>query len=129
MKRVMFAVFALLFCFTTVAQQRSIKNLIGTWEAVRTENDGGGLQVVDSAQIFLVYGDQKKKVASYRADFSHSPARFDFVVQDSTESLNLKSLIEFINDDLIKWQLFEGDVQPVHFTSNSGEVVYLRRKK
>ena len=128
MKKVMLAVFSFLICAQTFGQ-RSIQSLVGRWEAVRAANEGGGLEVVDSATLYLVYGDQKKKISSYNADFSQTPARLNFTVKDSTESINLKSLIEFINDDMIKWQLFEGDVMPVHFVNDRGEILYLRHKK
>lgn len=129
MKSVLLTVFVLLLCYTARAQQRSLQSLVGIWEAVRTNNDGGGLEVVDSANLYLLFGDQKKKISTYKADFTQSPARFDFTVKDSADSLTLKSLMEFINNDLIKWQVFEGDVQPVHFVSGTGDMVYLRRKK
>jgi len=128
MKKGMLAV----ICFLLSAQllaQRSIQSLVGRWEAVRTANEGGGLEVVDSTAIYLVYGTEKKKIVSFKADFTVVPARFDFTVKDSTETLNLRSLIEFINDDMIKWQLFEDDVMPVHFVNDTGEILYLRRKK
>ncbi len=128
MKKVMLAVFSFLICAQTIGQ-RSIQSLVGSWEAVRAANEGGGLEVVDSATLYLVYGDQKKKITSYKADFTQSPVRFDFAVKDSTETINLKSLIEFINNDMIKWQLFEGDAMPVHFVNDRGEILYLRRKK
>ena len=128
MKNVMLAVVSFLIC-AQVAAQRSIQSLVGRWGAVRATNDGSGLEVVDSTAIYLVYGTQKKKIDSYKADFTQSPVQFNFKVKDSTETLNLRSLLEFINDDLIKWQLFEGDAMPVHFVNDRGEILYLRRKK
>ena len=119
-------------CFLISAQvlaQRSLQNLVGRWEAVRAASESGGLEVVDSTAIYLVYGSEKKKIVSYKADFSATPVRFDFVVKDSTETITLKSLLEFVNNDLIKWQLFEGDAKPLYFANDSGEILYLRRKK
>ena len=127
-----------LFCFlitvvllnhSSFAQQRSIQNLVGKWEAVDSENSSGGIEVVSGDQIFLVYGSEKKPVHSFRLDFSKSPAWFDFTVKDSASTITLKSLIQFINEDLIQWQLFDGDVRPAHFTNSGGQMVYLRRKK
>lgn len=119
-------------CFLLSAQllaQRSIQSLVGRWEAVRSTNDGSGLEVVDSSAIYLVYGTQKKKIDSYKADFTQSPVQFNFKIKDSTETITIKSLLEFVNDDLVKWQLFEGDAMPVYFVNDSGEIMYLRRKK
>lgn len=130
MKKVMLMFIGMCLYMATMAQERSIQALVGMWEAVSSVNEGGGLEVKDSVQLYLVFGDQKKKILNYKADFSQTPARFDFTVQqDSTSQLSLKSLLQFVNNDLIKWQVFEDDNVPMHFASSGGEIVYLRRKK
>ena len=106
------------------AQTFNIKNLIGRWESA----EGGGIEMIDSSRVFLVYGKDKKQISSYQADFSKSPAWFDFVISDSTEKISMKSLLLFVNDEMIQWQLFE-DERPGNFSSQKGEMVYLRRKK
>lgn len=111
------------------AQNRSFKNLVGKWEAVDSENQSGGLEIIDSVQIFLVYGTERKTVGSCKFDFAKSPCWFDFSLKDSTGTQNLKSILLFVNDDLIQWQVFDGDMRPANFSSSQGEMVYLRRKK
>ena len=120
---------SLLLSLATVGQTRSFLHLVGMWEAIGSEDRSGGLEIVDSAKIFLVYGDERRAVVSYKADFSKTPGWFDFTIKDSTGSITLKSLIQFINDDLLQWQVFEEDVRPAHFTQGGGQMVYLRRKK
>lgn len=110
------------------AQFRSIQHLMGKWEAVDAENSSGALEVIDSNKIYLVYGQEKKAISSFKIDFSKSPAPFDFTIKDSSETRDLKSLLQFINDDLIQWQVFESEVRPAHFTQSGGQIVYLRRK-
>ena len=119
-----------LFSFNNLsAQTRDIRQLIGKWEAVDSENQKGGLEVVDSSTIYLVFGTEKKRIASYKADFTKSPVWFDFVIKDESNTLQLKSLILFVNDDLIQWQVLEGDIRPANFSQTNGEMMYLRRKK
>ena len=127
MKKVMVLLSGLFFYCNAIAQDKSIQSLVGIWETITSE--GGGLEIKDSTELFLVYGGQKKKIVNYRADFSKTPTRFDFTVQDSTQNLSLKSLLQFVNNDLIKWQVFEGNDAPMHFASNGSEILYLRRKK
>ena len=110
------------------AQFRSIQHLMGKWEAVDAENSSGALEVIDSNKIYLVYGQEKKAISSFKIDFSKSPAPFDFTIKDSSETRDLKSLLQFINDDLIQWQVFESEIRPAHFTQSGGQLVYLRRK-
>ena len=129
MKKLIWIFFALLSGTTVTAQQKSLMSLAGRWEAVDADNASGGIEVVDSARLFLVYGDQKKAIISYKADFSKSPAWFDFTVKDGANTIELQSLMQFINDDLVQWQIFEGTSRPVHFANDTGDVLYLRRKK
>jgi len=126
---VIFAVAVMLLLASTSIAQRGFQDLVGNWEAVSKVNESGGLQVIDSTKIFLVYGDHKMPITAYQADFSKVPAWFDFTVKDSTREIRLKSLLQFVNDDTIQWQIFEEDTRPVIFASDRGEMVYLKRKK
>ena len=127
--RRMIIVLLMFISYASQAQTRSIQNLIGKWEAVGKTDESGGLEVVDSSKIFLVYGDEKMQVVSYDADFTKTPAWFDFTVKDSIKQITIKSLLQFVNDDLVQWQVFDGETRPVIFAADRGEMVYLKRKK
>jgi hypothetical protein len=115
---------------SVLAQSAGFQKLIGKWEAVNSENQNGGLEVIDSSKVFLVYGTEKKSLSAFKADFQKSPIWFDFTIDDGTGAITIKSLIHFINDNLVQWQVFQGDaVRPAHFTEDKGEIIYLRRKK
>jgi hypothetical protein len=122
-------ILGLLACFVfstgSFGQNLSWKNLTGRWEGA----DGGGIEVVDSSKVYLIYGDQRKQLSSYKVDFSKSPAWFDFTVTDSSQTTSVRSLLLLVNDDLLKWQVFEDDNRPVHFSSDNGDLLYLRRKR
>src|SRR5687767_3038069 len=117
------------FLATSVLGQPLPGKLIGKWEVVDSENRGMGLEIKDSTEIYIVYGEEKKRVSSFKADFSRSPAWFDFTVKDSTDVIQLKTLINLVNDDLVQWQLFDGPTRPDRFTEKEGEIVYMRRKR
>ena len=126
MKKIFFGcTLCLFFCTTALSQKYSFQNLVGKWEST----DGGGIEAIDSTKLFLVYGAEKKPIISYTADFTKSPCWFDFVVKDGDKTLSLKSLLLFVNDDLLQWQIFEDGVRPTNFTSGKGDMVYLKRKK
>lgn len=108
------------------AQKLSIKNLVGRWETP----DGAGLEIIDSSRVFITYGTERKQILSFQTDFSKSPCWFDFVVKDSAQQLSsMKSLILLEGNDILKWQVFEDGNRPVNFTTDTGEIVILRRKK
>lgn len=129
MKEIFTLLLALVLSTTVWAQSRSFQNLLGVWEAVDSENQSGGLEIIDTQKIYIVYGKERKPITGCIFDFTKSPNWFDFSVVDSSGILKLKSLLLFVNDDLIQWQVFDGDVRPAYFTEEKGQMVYLRRKR
>lgn len=113
-----------LFQLAGFSQKRSFKDLIGRWESP----DGAGLEFLDSSRIFIVYGQERKPILSYEADFTKSPAWFDFVIRDTAEKLSkMKSLLSLEND-VLRWQVFEEGERPASFIPGRGDVVILQRK-
>jgi len=41
----------------------------------------------------------------------------------------VKSILEILNDNMIKWQLFVDEERSPHFSSTKGEMFYLRKVK
>jgi hypothetical protein len=108
------------------SQKLSIKNLAGRWET----SDGAGLETIDSSRIFVTYGNERKPILTYEADFSKSPYWFDFVVKDSAQQVSkMKSLLLLEGNDVLKWQVFEDGNRPSDFVTDRGDMVILRRKR
>ena len=110
-------------------QQKQFKELVGRWEIVGEKNDSACLEIIDSATIILSYMGEKRKILDYKIDFQRSPIWFDFTTGDSSSSVVVKSLLEIINDGIIKWQLFVDEDRTDHFSSTRGELYYLRKAK
>ena len=126
MKTIWMGLFVVLFNLSASSQTTCIKNLIGKWET----SDGAGLEIVDSTKIFVVYGNERKPVLSYKADFSKSPCWFDFVVTDTAQKPStMKSILLLQGNDVLKWQVFDDDDRSADFAADKGEIVILRRKK
>jgi hypothetical protein len=123
MKKMIFLAAASLIYITSQAQL-SLDKLTGRWISA----DGGGIEIVDSAKIYLVYGDEKKLISSFHADFSKSPCWLDITLKDGAETVTLKSLLLKVNDDLLQWQLFDDGTRPANFSTDKGEMVYLRKR-
>ena len=125
MKTIWMGLFALLFGANLSAQNTSIKTLAGKWETT----DGAGLEIIDSSKIFVTYGNERRSIISYKADFSKSPCWFDFVVKDTAQQLStIKSLL-LLDKDVLKWQVFEDGDRPTNFAADKGDIVILRRKQ
>lgn len=126
MKTILMGLFVVLFNLSASSQTTCIKNLIGKWET----SDGAGLEIVDSTKIFVVYGNERKPILSYKADFSKSPCWFDFVVTDTSQKPStMKSILLLQGNDVLKWQVFDDDDRSADFAADKGEIVILRRKK
>jgi hypothetical protein len=127
MKRLSFILSFFLFAGLAIhAQLRSFKDLVGKWEIVG-ELPGASLEVIDSTQIFLTYGGERKQVTEAVLNTAKSPAWFDFRIADSTGTLQVKTLIHVYGDGVMKWQLFVEEERPQFFTSARGELMYLKK--
>ena len=101
----------------------SFENLKGSWR----NRQGAGLDIVDSNTIYIVYGSNKRRVSNSRIDFSKSPVWFDLAVKDSSNVTKLKSLLLFVSEDLLQWQVFESETQPAYFSTSKGDMFFLKR--
>ncbi len=110
---------------TTLAKK--FQNMIGLWEIAGEQDAGGGLEIIDSATILIRFMGEEKKLIDYKIDFTRSPMWFDFSAKDSAATLSFKSLVEFVNDDMLKWEIFTEGERTDHFTSAKGELYYLKR--
>ena len=108
---------------------KKFQNMIGSWEIIGEQDAGGGLEIIDSATILIRFMGEEKKLLEYKIDFSKSPYWFDFKAKDTTGVSNFKSLLEFISDDTLKWQIFTDGERSSHFTSASGDLFYLKRAR
>lgn len=106
------------------AQKYNFENLRGNWR----NKEGAGLEIVDSSQLYVVYGNQKKQLVSYAIDFSSNPAKFNFVLKEPSGILNIKSMLLFINADVIQWQVLEPDTKPVGYSSTPKKELVILRK-
>ena len=108
--------------------QKNFKDLIGRWEIIDQQGTNITLDI-DSSAILLSYNGEKKKIIDYKIDFTKSPIWFDFSTSDSSSVVTVKSILEILNDNMIKWQLFVDEERSPHFSSTKGEMFYLRKVK
>ena len=129
MKKIFFVLMILFTGTEAFNQQKQLKDLIGRWEIIGEQGDSASLEIIDSSTIILNYMGEKKKIIEYKIDFQRSPIWFDFSTGDSSSTVMVKSLLEVMNDNMIKWQLFVDEDRTEHFSSTKGELYYLRKAK
>lgn len=128
-KQIMLTASLILLSLFGFSQGAGMQNLIGQWEFIGINNEGGRLEIIDSSNIIISKGGEKKSLNNFKMDFTKSPIWFDFIVKDSTDTMQVKSIIEIISDDIIKWQVFMNEERMNHFTVDKGEMFYLKRIK
>src|SRR5882757_7570547 len=107
MKKVLLmAVLGISFNLISHRQVKKFQNMVGSWEIVGEQNSGGGLEIIDSSTIVLKYNGEEKKFLDYKIDFSKSPFWLDFSAKDTSSIVHIKSIFEFVNDDMLRWQIF-----------------------
>ena len=101
----------------------SFENLKGSWR----NSSGAGLDIVDSNTIYIVHGEQKKLIDRCKVDFTKSPAWLDIAIRDNNRVVTLKSLLLFVDENLIQWQVFDSETRPAYFNSDKGDMLFLKR--
>jgi len=129
MKKIFFVLMTLFAGTQAFNQQKQLKDLVGRWEIIGEQSDSASLEIIDSSTIILNYMGERKKIIEYKIDFQRSPIWFDFSTGDSSSTVVVKSLLEVMNDSMIKWQLFVDEDRTEHFSSTKGELYYLRKAK
>ena len=130
MKKIFLMLIILFVGIQAFNQQKQFKDLVGCWEIVSEQTDSARLEIIDSSTIILSFMGEKKRIIDYKIDFQRSPIWFDFSTSgDSSSVVLVKSLLEIMNDNMIKWQLFVDEDRTDHFSSTKGELYYLRKAK
>lgn len=118
---------AILFYPPAKGQSKQFKEIMGKWEVVGEQT--ATLDFIDSTTIILTYMGEKKKLVQYNIDFTKSPYWFDFSASDSSSVIHVKSLVQKVGDDVLKWQLFMDEERSPYFSTGKGEVFYLRKAR
>ena len=121
--------FFILHSLNVSAQVKRVQDIAGRWELTGEENAGATLDIIDSSTIILTYQGDTRKITNIKMDFSKSPSWFDFTTKDTSSLVNIKSLIEIVGENMMKWQLFIDEERTPYFSAKKGEVLYLRRTK
>ena len=118
----------LLTTFLSFGQTRTAKDLIGKWAGM---NDMFILEFIDSSTVVVQSMGQKQPAANYTLDFSKNPMWFDIILGKGKTKGTMKSILEFVDDDTIRWQSSPDNERPQEFKPSNmrAPVIILTRKK
>ena len=105
------------------------KDLIGKWEGKDTRNEVGGLIFQKDNKAIVVAQGRNSPPMSYTTDFTSNPVKIDLSVQPPNGGrINLKGLLQFIDNNTIKFEIFPGGNRPNDFDpASSDNIVILKR--
>ncbi len=128
MKNILVLPALFLFCMfsqTISAQQHTISDLAGRWEAA--DGTSGTMEFIEGSKVVVSVSGMQIPTASYTVDFSQDPIWFDVFISPGKA---VKSLLKFVDDNTIKWQVFIDGDRPLDFTDNNTVApIILKRQK
>jgi hypothetical protein len=108
-------------------QNTKFKDIAGKWEVIGDPNANAALTIIDSSTIEFSYMGEKKTISNYKIDYNKSPYWLDFTTTDSSASFQVKSILQKVGEDVLKWQLFIDEDRSPYFTASKGEIFYLKK--
>jgi hypothetical protein len=130
MKRYVVTFLLILGSVSVFAQKpHSAKDLIGKWEGKDTRNEVGGLIFQKDNKAIVLAQGRNSPPMNYTTDFTTNPVKIDLSVQPPNGGrINLKGLLQFIDDNTIKFEIFPGGNRPNDFDlASSDDIVILKR--
>jgi hypothetical protein len=114
----------------TTGQTLSYKDLLGKWEGTDEKSQTGALEFLDSSRMAMSMMGSAPRSLMYSIDFAKNPAAMDLYRDASKKGMALKCLIQLIDANTLKWQVFPGGDRPDKFDEDSpGTLIVLKRKK
>jgi hypothetical protein len=114
--------------FTSLnAQNVTYKNLLGKWEGPDEKNQMGSIQFIDSSNLIMSFSGSPEIKMNYKIDFSRNPAWMD-VSSVTGRARVVKSLIQLINQDTLKWEVFPDGQRSSDFTKGAITTVIVLKK-
>ena len=129
MKRNILTLLLILLSVTLFAQKHTSKDLIGKWEGKDVRSEVGGLIFLANSKVILSMRGSNSPAMTYSADFTSNPIKIDLslTAQNGTK-MQMKGLLQFIDNNTLKFQVFPKGDRPANFDALSSQnVVMLKR--
>lgn len=96
---------------TCFAQVHTPLDLLGIWKGNQVR-----VEFMDNNNVSVVFTGNKKQTGRYKADFLLSPATLEMSFMDGDKPLEFKCLVEFTDNNTLKWETFSMSANPRYFT-------------
>ena len=114
----------------TTGQTLTYKNLLGKWAGTDERSQTGALEFLDSANMAMSMRGSAPRSLMYSIDYTKNPAAMDLYRDASRKGMALKCLIQLVDANTLKWQVFPDGQRPDKFDEDSpGTLIVLKRQK
>jgi len=121
----------ILFSAVAFAQKpHTQKDLLGKWEGKDSRSEVGGLYFLKDSKVVLSGRGSFSPAMSYTIDFKSNPAKIDLLMQSPNGGMrmNMKGLLQFIDNNTIKFQVFPDGNRPAGFDQLSSQNIVLLKR-
>lgn len=102
----------IILCATTsFGQAITTANLTGVWTGNQLR-----VEFIDNSKVAVVFPGNKKQLGNYTADLLLNPATLEMFFDDGHTKLVFKCLIQFMENNTLKWEVFDKNSYPRNFT-------------
>jgi len=102
----------LLLCISTsFSQLRNTIDLLGIWTSAQVR-----VEFIDNSKVVLVFPGNKKQFGTYTSDFLLTPSVLEMTFSEGDKKLSFKCLIQFMDNNKLKWESFSKSDYPRNFT-------------
>ena len=127
-----FTLFAMLF-FMTLTGFSQNTTLVGKWEVTSKDKQGEQFEFKNDKTAYMIKEGVPSPTFTYEFDTNKTPNWVDLTVEEEDFSMKMKGLIEFIDEDTVKLELFpeDGSERPSQFTpvEASNDIAYVILKR
>lgn len=118
MKKLLILIF--LFSIHLVNAQQKNNTIIGKWIGKDEKSETGGIQFSNNKTAKLLMMGKEMPITEYKVDYSKNPIWVDLIVKRNGKVMTLFGLIEFIDLNTIKWEVFPmANKRPTLFSGKS----------
>ncbi len=107
-----FVIISALLTTPAFSQAKSTMDLIGIWQGNQTR-----VEFTDNTHVSVLFTGNQKQYGTYTSDFLSDPSTLVMSFPDGNKLLEFKCLIQFIDNNTLKWEVFKKNDFPMGFTN------------
>jgi hypothetical protein len=114
---------------SAIAQQNN-NSIIGKWIGQDERNETGGIEFLKNKTAKFLMMGKEMPISDYKVDNSKNPIWVDLIVKKNGQIMTLYGLIEFIDSNTIRWEVFPmANKRPIAFSGKSGNTSIILKRK